>query len=301
MDHTDATNTSYPSLKLIAEEAGYDKTRACRYIDEIAKIGLITKSKRAASHGHFKGSRYLVNVGAVPTKNSNGPLAPVATVHLPPGQTKVVHSEGFTSEESQSSQTDGLLPTVETEKTKTDPVNYVHAKLEEKSSSEYCASPQVSAPIHPAVAKALADAAKQCKAICDAPMPDAPWKTPPSKSYLAAACDEFRKLAPGVELGKPLQSSVFKPLARLYDEHGGTALAELKNLMLPHVIALATATHVDQLERVLHGKPPGNPPAPEQWNTLQPFVPYEPSPYAGMSNAEITKLALKKAEAAALA
>ncbi len=74
MDHADSTNVSYPSLTLIAAEAGYDKTRASRYIDEIAEIGLIKKSKRAASHGHFQGNRYLVNVGGVPTRNSNGPL-----------------------------------------------------------------------------------------------------------------------------------------------------------------------------------------------------------------------------------
>lgn len=280
MDHTNATNISYPSLTLIAKEAGYDKTRVSRYIDEIAELGLITKSKRAASHGHFKPSQYLVNVGTAPTKSSNGPLASGAMVLLPPGQTKVFPSEGFTSEESQSSQTDGPFPTSKTKKTKTDSINYANPKSEEKSSPEFYASPPV-------------DLSKWIDAMAK-PMPTG--KTI-DKVYLRKACDTLRKAAPGVALKTPLPAEIFKPLAALYDEHGDTTLAELKNLMRPHEIELATATHEDQLERVLLGKPPGDPP---KNKGPKPFVIDEPDPHAGISKAEVTKLTLKKPETAVL-
>jgi biotin operon repressor len=261
MDHADRNDYAYPSLDLIAEELMISRTQAWRFVDGLVKTGVISKSKRDANHGHYQGNGYHVNVG-------NGPLPSGGKwSHSTQEETKVTHSEGFTSDsQSAKSKSDG--PTMGAEdtgktktKTTTDPVNSLTPKLDVQT-------PEYSAPGLPLAV--LVDLTKY-EAKMNAPMP--PDKTVDGV-YLRRACDALRLAAPGVkeiEKGRQLPESIFKLVIGLRDAMDADAALSSLRIRLD-AYHLKQATHVDQLERVLLGQPPANPPAPEKWKTLKPYV-----------------------------
>jgi biotin operon repressor len=108
MDHADANDYAYPSLDLIAEELTISRTQAWRFVEGLVKAGVITKSKRDTGHGHYAGNGYHVNVrnGPFPS-GGNGPFPSGGKPSLSSQEeTKVLHSEGFTSEDQNQSATE---------------------------------------------------------------------------------------------------------------------------------------------------------------------------------------------------
>jgi Helix-turn-helix domain len=254
MAHSDEKEYSFPSLATLSTESRLkSEAVVSRYIAYLVKAGIVTRGKRPNKHGHWGVNSYVVNVGTIPEEKQ------AATPHkkqaaTPQGlQTKVFHSEGFTSEGSQSSQKDGPLPTVVTEKTKTDPVNSEIENLEIENSKIQIQNSEKSYSEYFAAALAAGDA--KWKARLNAPMPVDPWSV--DKVYLRKACDALREAAPGVELKTPLPGAIFKPLAALYDDLGiDQGLVELGARLAVYAAELKSATAVAQLELVLAGKSP---------------------------------------------